>query len=75
MFDDSHLRGEGGMPYTFTVGKGDAIIGVEEGMIGMKVGGKRRIKLPPKLVFGSTGYSTIMGNQVVFIDVELLSIG
>ena len=75
MFDDSHLRGENGTPFSFTVGRTDAIVGVEEGVIGMKVGGKRRIKIPPKLVFGSTGYSAILGNQVVIIDVELLSIG
>lgn len=76
MFDDSHLRGDaekGGTPYSFVVGRSEAIPGVDDGIRGMRVGGKRRLKLPPALVFGSQGYSSIMGNQIVIIEIELLA--
>ena len=70
-FDDSKERGE---PVTFRVGAGRAIKGIDAGVVGMKVGGKRKLRLPPKLVYGESGYNGIQGNQIVIFDITLLSI-
>ncbi len=74
IFDDSRKRGEKGTPYTFRVGAYDAIQGVDYGVRGMKVGGIRKLWIPPMLVFGESGYSVIQGGQIIYVDVELLHI-
>ena len=75
-FDDSRERGEeeGGTPLTFTIGLGHVITGIDVGVRGMRVGGKRRLRLPPKLVYGGRGYQVIEGNQVCYFDIELLAV-
>ncbi len=74
MFDDSRKRGEKGTPYTFRIGGNEAIQGVDHGVRGMKVGGIRKVWVPPLLAFGEAGYLTIQGGQIILVDVELLDI-
>ncbi len=77
VFDNSRKRGDaekGGTPLTFKVGERLVISGVDDGILGMKVGGTRVLTLPPSLVYGQAGANSIQGNQVVTIELELLSI-
>lgn len=75
-FDSSYERGEeeGGTPLTFTIGLGHVIDGIDVGVRGMRVDGKRRLRLPPALIFGPNGHGVIPGNQVCYFDIELLKV-
>lgn len=62
-------------PYSFTIDKGDVIKGWDEGVTGMKVGGKRQLRIPPELAYGEKGYKDIVPpNATLIFDVQLLSI-
>lgn len=67
-------------PYVLTIGAGGAITGFEEGVIGMKVGGKRRLFIPAALGYGSTnvydqnGRLIIPANSDLVFDVELMGV-
>jgi len=72
LFDSSVTRGE---PFTFTLGTGGVIPGWEEGLVGMKVGGKRQLIIPAALAYGESGAgSTIPPNATLIFDIELLDI-
>ena len=72
-FDSS--KNPGRNPFSFTPGQGRVIDGWEEGVVGMKVGGVRKLVIPASLGYGAQGAgSTIPPNSVLVFDVELLSI-
>jgi FKBP-type peptidyl-prolyl cis-trans isomerase len=56
------------------VGSGQLIPGFEQGMIGMKVGGQRKLTIPPSLAYGVTGSGPIPPNSTIRFVVDLVSI-
>jgi FKBP-type peptidyl-prolyl cis-trans isomerase FkpA len=70
-FDSS--RGHG-RPYTFQLGKSQVIKGWHEGVQGMKVGGWRKLIIPPQLAYGEPGKGAIPPNAELVFEVELLKI-
>ncbi len=64
----------GKTPFTFRVGAGSVIPGFDQGMLGMKVGGKRRLTIPPGLAYGASGSGPIPPNSTIRFEIDLLSI-
>lgn len=65
----------GGKPFDLRVGQGDVIKGWDEGIPGMKVGGKRQLRIPPDLAYGAKGYpGAIPPNATLIFDVQLVAI-
>jgi peptidylprolyl isomerase len=60
--------------YTFRLGRREAIDGFDEGVLGMRVGGRRRIVVPPWLGYGASGAGPIPPNAYLLFDLELLSL-
>ena len=73
LFDSSVTRGE---PLSVTLGAGGVIPGWEEGLVGMKVGGKRQLIIPPDLAYGESGAGggVIPANATLIFDIELLEV-
>jgi FKBP-type peptidyl-prolyl cis-trans isomerase len=62
-------------PFEFTLGKKEVMEGWEEGLRGMRVGGKRRLTIPPQLAYGKEGAGdTIPPNETLTFEVELLRV-
>lgn len=71
-FDSSVDRGD---TFSFPLGGGRVIAGWDEGVAGMRVGGWRRLVIPPGLAYGSDGRSGIPPNSTLIFDVELVAVG
>ena len=71
-FDSSLDRNS---PFTFTLGAGQVIQGWDQGFKGMKIGGKRKLTIPPTLGYGDRGVGGVIpANSVLLFDVELLKV-
>lgn len=71
-FDSSVDRGE---PFEFTLGQGEVIQGWDEGVVGMKVGGKRKLTIPPDMGYGEQGAGGVIpANATLIFEVELLDV-
>jgi FKBP-type peptidyl-prolyl cis-trans isomerase len=71
-FDSSLDRNQ---PFSFNLGKGQVIKGWDEGVTGMKVGGKRKLIIPPDLGYGASGVEDVIPpNAELHFDVELLKV-
>ncbi len=71
VFDSSVTRGE---PFQFILGSGQVIQGWDRGIVGMKVGGKRLLSIPPELGYGSQDYGPIPANSTLIFEIELLKV-
>jgi FKBP-type peptidyl-prolyl cis-trans isomerase len=71
VFDDSYARGQ---PIAFRIGAAQVIPGFEQGIVGMRVGGKRRVTIPPQLAYGSSGNGPIPPNATIVFEVELMAV-
>ena len=72
VFDSSRKHGS---PFDFVIGQGRVIKGLDEGVLGMKVGGKRKLTIPADLAYGARGSPpTIPPNATLIFEVKLLSI-
>ena len=70
---DSSLN-PGRAPFTFTLGVGSVIKGWDLGVKGMKVGGKRKLTIPPELGYGERNTSVIPPNSTLIFEVDLLEV-
>ncbi len=73
-FDSSWSRGA--EPFTFTLGAGEVIPGWDQGVAGMKEGGRRELIIPPELAYGAAGAPPSIGpNETLIFVIDLLEVG
>lgn len=71
VFDSSYDRGQ---PITFVLGVGQVIKGWDQGVVGMRVGGKRKLIISPEFGYGTSAYGPIPANSTLIFDVELMGV-
>jgi peptidylprolyl isomerase len=72
-FDASWDRGD---TFRFTLGEGQVIAGWDQGVAGMRVGGRRRITIPPSLAYGKRGAGGVIGpDETLVFVVDLIAVG
>ncbi|MDP2656249.1 MAG: FKBP-type peptidyl-prolyl cis-trans isomerase [bacterium] len=71
IFDSSYNRNS---PFAFTLGAGMVIQGWEQGIVGMKVGGKRLLSIPADMAYGAATRGSIPANSDLYFEVDLVSI-
>lgn len=71
VFDSSYTRKQ---PFTTQIGTGQVIAGWDQGIPGMRVGGKRRLTIPPSLGYGDQGQGAIPPNATLIFEIELLDV-
>jgi len=79
LYDTSRPEGKGnqfdGRPnFAFTLGRGEVIAGWDRGVLGMKVGGQRRLIIPPDLAYGASGRPPIPPNATLIFDITLTGV-
>jgi len=71
-FDASYDRNQ---PFTFVLGAGQVIKGWDQGVAGMKIGGKRKLTIPPELGYGARGAGNVIPpNATLVFEIELLQV-
>jgi FKBP-type peptidyl-prolyl cis-trans isomerase len=71
-FDSSRKRGK---PFVFTLGQGGVIRGWDQGVVGMKVGGKRKLVIPPQLAYGPNGRPPVIPPAATLtFEIELIEV-
>jgi FKBP-type peptidyl-prolyl cis-trans isomerase len=73
-FLDGRVFDPGTQPITFRVGSNSLIAGFEQGVVGMRVGGRRRLTIPSSLAYGASGAGPIPPNTPIRFEIELVSI-
>ena len=72
-FDSSRDRGPG---FSFELGRGQVIKGWDQGVAGMKIGGIRKLTIPPEMAYGDKGFSNLIPpSSTLVFEVELLGVG
>ena len=61
-------------PFSFTLGNGEVVKGWDMGVLGMKVGGKRKLSIPPEFGYGTNDRGPIPGNSTLLFTVELVGV-
>ena len=81
LYDSTQPNGKGKQfetnpSFSFLLGTGAVIKGWDQGVVGMKVGGQRRLVIPPELAYGSSGAgNSIPPNATILFEITLLSVG
>ena len=74
-FENKGRQFDSSTAFTFTLGTGQVIRGWDQGVVGMRVGGQRRLIIPPDLAYGNRVVGTIPANSTLVFDIRLISIG